>query len=401
MAKTGIAGNHGDKVRSDCRVELNISSSGGLDFSLNSRVGILYGASIKELTMQVLDHFGIAHASIRIDDSGALDFVIAARIEAAVKKILHTENEFLPPSRVSSTEGINRNRFRFTRLYLPGNTPSMMINAGIHQPDGIILDLEDSVAPDKKDEARLLVRNALRCIDFYGAERMIRINRFPAGLEDLECIVPQGPDLILIPKVEDPDQISSVDTRIRESSGKKIGDIYLMPILESALGIERAYEIACSSRNIVAMTIGLEDYTADLGVERTKEGSESLYARTRLVNACRAAGVQAIDSVYPEVADETGLKDTAMRSRALGFVGMGCIHPRQILIIRKAFQPSPEEVENARQIVLAFEHAEKEGLGVVSLKSRMIDRPVVIRARQIIDLALHLGIFTEKWREEK
>ena len=141
MAKTWIAGNHGDRVRSDCRVELNIKSSGGIELTLNSRVGVLYGRSIKELTLQVLDHFGIKNASVRIDDSGALDFVIAARIEAAVKKTSDTEREFLLSSDAIPAGKGNRNRFRFTRLYLPGNTPGYMINAGIHKPDGIILDL--------------------------------------------------------------------------------------------------------------------------------------------------------------------------------------------------------------------------------------------------------------------
>jgi len=399
MAESAITGFSGEKVRSDCRIDLNIRSSGGIDLSLSSRVGALYGTSIRKLALRILDHFGIGHASVRIEDTGALDFVIAARIEAAIKKITDTKKEFLLAPGFTRNRHGNRNRFRFTRLYLPGNTPGLMINAGIHRPDGIILDLEDSVAPDRKPEARILVRNALRNIDFFGAERMVRINQLPAGLLDLDCIVPHEPDLILLPKVEDPDQIISVESRIREISGNEDRGIFLMPIIESALGIERAFQIAGASGNIVAMAIGLEDYTADLGVSRTMEGSESHYARSRLVNACKAACIQAIDSVFADLENEAGLRETVLRSRALGFEGMGCIHPRQIPVVREAFRPSQQEINRASRIVRAFEQAEKQGLGVVSLDSKMIDPPVVKRALQTIELALKLKIIAQNWRE--
>jgi len=278
----------------------------------------------------------------------------------------------------------------------------MMMNAGLHKPDGIIFDLEDSVSADKKFEARILVRNALRELDFYGAERMVRINRMPMGMDDLDCIIPQAPDLVLVPKVEEHEQIRIVDSRINEIQNKtaKNEQIYLMPIIESALGIENAYKIARASGRIVAMAIGLEDYTADLGVTRTEEGSESFYARARLINACKAAGIQAIDSVYSDVEDVAGLRRTALKSRALGFEGMGCIHPRQIETVRKVYQPLQEEVDMARKIVLAFEEAGRNGNGVTTLGSRMIDAPVVKRALRTIELAVQLGMISKKWRTE-
>jgi citrate lyase subunit beta / citryl-CoA lyase len=402
MAKTGIAGNHGDRVRSDCRIKLEIKSSGGINLTINSRVEALYGKSIRELVFKILKHYTINNAKILIDDTGALDFVIAARLEAAIKQLQDTNVEFLLPSgHVPQTPG-DPNRFRLTRLYLPGNTPALMINAGIHKPDGIILDLEDSVVHDRKEEARILVRNSLRSVDFFAAERIVRINPFPAGIIDLDYIIPQGPDLILVPKVEHTDQIKAVENRINDicSNTGLSQQVFLMPILESALGIENAFDIACSSENIVAMTIGLEDYTADLGVARTEEGTESLYARSRLVNACRAAGVQAIDSVYSDVDNEQGLNETVQRSRAMGFEGMGCIHPRQISVISKAYQPTSDQIVKARQIILAFEQAEKDGLGVVSLGSKMIDPPVVKRAENTIELALKMGLLTKNWRKE-
>ena len=148
------------------------------------------------------------------------------------------------------------------------------------------------------------------------------------------------------------------------------------------------------------MAIGLEDYTADLGVQRTPEGSESLYARSRMVNACRAAGIQAIDSVYSDVDNEAGLRKTALKSRSMGFEGMGCIHPRQIPVIREAFKPSAGEIDRAIAIVAAFEEAEKEGLGVVRLGSKMIDAPVVKRAQRTLELAIQMELITENWRNE-
>jgi citrate lyase subunit beta/citryl-CoA lyase len=391
MVKTGSAGNHGGRVRSDCLVEIELKNSGGINLDLESRVELLYGHSIRNLVQSLVLFYEISNAKIRIKDSGALDFVLAARMEAAIKQVIPGETrEFLLPDSRDEFPEPDPARYRFTRLYLPGNTPGMMLNAGIHRPDGIILDLEDSVAPGAKDEARILVRNALRALDFFGAERMVRINQLPLGLRDLETIVPQHPDLVLVPKVESPDAIAEVEAKIREISPER--RVLLMPILESALGIERSYEIATAGRTVVAMAIGLEDYTADVGVQRTEEGTESLYARSRMVNACKAAGMQAIDSVYSDVDNEEGLRETVHRSRKMGFEGMGCIHPRQIPLIREAFRPSAAEIEKAAAIVEAFEEAAKMGLGVVSLGSKMIDAPVVKRAQRTIELARKMGL---------
>jgi citrate lyase subunit beta/citryl-CoA lyase len=188
-----------------------------------------------------------------------------------------------------------------------------------------------------------------------------------------------------------------VDERIRGVRARD-GDghaIWLMPILESALGIEHAFEIARASKIVVALTIGLEDYTADLGVIKTQEGGESAFARMRLVNAARAAGIQAIDSVYGDVGNVEGLKEWARRSRALGFEGMGCIHPRQIEPIHEAFAPSPDEIEKAMKIVAAFDEAKAKGLGVVRLGTKMIDPPVVTRALHLVSNARKMGLISE------
>jgi citrate lyase subunit beta/citryl-CoA lyase len=164
-----------------------------------------------------------------------------------------------------------------------------------------------------------------------------------------------------------------------------------MPILESALGIEHAFEIAAASDRVAALTLGLEDYAADIGVPRSAEGDESLYARTRTVNAARAAGVQAIDSVFGQIDDVEGLRRWCERSRRLGFVGMGCLHPRQIEIIHAAYAPTAAEIEKALKIVDAFERAQAAGLGVVSLGSKMIDPPVILQAQRIVRQARETG----------
>ncbi|MFC2115805.1 aldolase/citrate lyase family protein [Bacteroidota bacterium] len=400
MSKTGTAGIFGGRIRSDCLVQVEITASGGISLDIQSKVNTLYGRSMRDLARRMLEHFKIQNAHIHIQDSGALEFVLAARIEAAIKQVTETGEEFLLPANLDVFPKSEPGRFRFTRLYIPGNSPSMMLNAGIHKPDGVILDLEDSVAPGVKEEARILVRNALRTIDFYGAERMVRINQLPMGLKDLESIIGQQPDLVLIPKVESPDDLIAVETRIMELSSETDRGVFIMPILESALGIERAFEIAIASKNIVAMAIGLEDYTADMGVQRTENGEESFYARSRMLNACRAAGIQAIDSVYSDVDNESGLRETVSRSRSMGFEGMGCIHPRQVPVIHEAFRPGADEIGKAMAVTLAFENAEKKGIGVVSLGSKMIDLPVVRRAQRTLALAQKMSLISKNWRKD-
>lgn len=402
MGKIAIAGNKGKKVRSDCFLSLEITNQGGIEIQLQSKVKTLFADSIINLANKVLKYFDIENAKLIIEDFGALDFVIAARIEAAVKQLIDIDKQYLFDIIDENKYSTKRDLYRFSRLYLPGNTPSMMINAGLHKPNGIILDLEDSVALSKKEEARLLVRNALCRINFYGAERMVRINQGQRGIDDLKYVIPFNVNLLLLPKCESADYVRKIDVEVNKIKKEYNIDsrIFYMPIIESALGVEKAFEIATSSKNVVALAIGLEDFTADIGVQRTKEGIESLYARTRLVNACHAAKIQPIDSVFSDVADMEGLRNNVKMSKSLGFEGMGCIHPRQIPVIIESFAPEENKIEKAKKIVKAFYEAEKKGLGVVSLGTKMIDPPVVKRNQKIIDLAVSLGLLSENWLQE-
>jgi len=395
-AHSGEAGHWGKEVRSDVHVAFEAQASGGIEISLESRVAPYYGAAIMDQAREVLDELGVKHARVAIHDEGALPFIIASRIEAAArrsgialgKRSLPQQHPLPPPSQ--------KDRLRRSRLYLPGSEPKYYINAFLHAPDAVILDLEDSVHPGEKDAARILVRNTLRAVDFGSCERMVRINQLPLGLEDLAEIVGESPDLILIPKVEEPEQIREADRMISDIKARTgiIRTIWIMPILESALGIENAFEVATASENVAALTIGLEDYTADLGVVKTTEGRETQYARSRVVNAARAAGVQAIDSVFSDVADMEALRQWAEASRALGFEGMGCIHPGQIRVVHESFQPTAVEIEKARKVVAAFEDAQSRGLAVVSLGSKMIDPPVVQRALKLVERARAMGVIS-------
>ncbi len=397
--KISFAGNKGDKVRSDCFVSLELKETGGIVINLQSKVKVVYGDSIIKLLNSILEFFDIDNCELSIEDKGALPFVIMARTEAAVKQLINTGKEYLPDFLPVNSYASKKDQFRFSRLYLPGNSPSMMLNAGVHKPNGLIFDLEDSVAFSKKQEARFLVRNALRALNLYGAERMVRINQAKMGIEDLEYLIPHNVNLLLVPKCEDADYIKQLDTEVEKIKRKHNikQPTWYMPIIESALGVEKAFEIATASDNVVSLAIGLEDFTADLGTKRTKEASESLYARTRIVNACKAAGVQAIDSVFSDVADMDGLRENVRVSKSLGFEGMGCIHPRQIQVIHDSFAPEKDEIDKAAKIVKAFIIAEQKGLGVVSLGSKMIDPPVVKRAQTTINLAIQLGMLEENW----
>ncbi|WP_199898719.1 aldolase/citrate lyase family protein [Prolixibacter bellariivorans] len=396
---TATAGNRGDSVRSDCFVQIAKTEHHATEIRLLSKVESLFGDSIRELCHEVLTHYNLRNVLVEIEDKGALPFVIAARLEAAIRRLTGTDESFLLPIETKNLHRTGRDRTRRTRLYLPGNNPKLMLNAGIYGSDGIILDLEDSVAPDKKAEARLLVRNALRAVDFGDAERMVRINQLPAGLEDLDAIVPEQVNLILIPKCESAQQIIQAEERIEKILGRENTDIYLMPIIESALGVVKAYEIASALPNVAALAIGLEDYTADLGAQRTAEGRESFYARSAVVNAARAAGIQPIDSVFSEIDDMEALRSNVLESKALGFAGMGCIHPRQVPVINEGFSPDEQEIEKAKRIVIAFKQAQEKGLGVVALGSKMIDAPVVKRAVHTIELAIQSGKLSTNWRE--
>jgi citrate lyase subunit beta/citryl-CoA lyase len=401
MTHIGEAGHRGDRARSDCWVRVEARADGGVSLCVKSKVEVMYGDAVRRTCRAVLDALGIRSAEVTVEDQGAVDFVLAARIEAAVKRAgMGGGTAFLPPPGPGFDTRATRERLRRSRLYLPGDEPKHFLNARLHQPDGVILDLEDAVAPTEKDAARLLVRNALRVVDFGPCERMVRINQGALGLDDVDVVAAQNAHAILIPKVESAEQVRAVDARAEAAcrDAGLPGPCWLVPIIESARGCFNALAIASASPNVVALTIGLEDYTADLGVERTAEGRESLWARQVVVNAARAAGVAPSDSVFSDVSDLEGLRAAVLEAKALGFEGKGCIHPRQVPVVHAALAPTPDEIAKAQRIALAFEDATRRGVGVVALGSKMVDPPVVKRALRTMRMAETLAMLPPDWR---
>ncbi|MEZ4386365.1 MAG: aldolase/citrate lyase family protein [Candidatus Krumholzibacteriia bacterium] len=400
MTLRGEAGDRGPQVRSDCWIAVEVGEQGGIQIDLRSKVAGLYGERIETLLRDGCAALGVAHARLEVEDQGALPFVLAARLEAAVKRALpDCSDEFLLPMSPRCEYVSRRDRLRRSRLYLPGTQPKLFINAGLHEPDGVILDLEDAVAPAEKDAACVLVRNALRAVDFQGAERMVRINQGEMGLGDLAWVAEHNVHVVLIPKVEDPEQVVEVAECLEQLVPGR--EVFLMPIIESALGAWKAYEIASAHPSVVALAIGLEDYTADIGTQRTLEGTESFWARAQVLNGARAAGVQPIDTVFSDVTDMDGLRESVEEARSLGFVGKGCIHPRQIPVVHEALAPTAAEIEKAVRIVRAFDEAQAKGLGVVALGSKMIDAPVVKRALTTVDTAVLVGKLPADWRDKE
>ncbi|TAH38101.1 MAG: citrate lyase ACP [Planctomycetota bacterium] len=387
------AGRRGTDARGDCWLGFTPAAGGGIELVFRSKLEALYGERTRRLLLGLLEEAGVRHGRLQVEDQGAYPFVLRARVEALLRQVPGLAGLRVEPEPEWAPRGpVQRQRRRRSRLYLPGNEPKYMVSAALHRPDAVILDLEDSVAPPAKADARALVRHALYGVDWGASERMLRVNQGEAGLEDVAALRDTPLHLILIPKVESAEQVAAVDRALDGT------DILLMPILESALGIENAREIARASPRNVALTLGLEDLTADFGIARTREGHETLWARSAVILAAKACGLQAIDSVFGDVGDEEGLRRSVREAKALGFEGKGCVHPRQIRVVHAEFAPTRAETERACRIAYAFEQAQAAGLGVVSLGSRMIDPPVVQRALRVVREATEAGLLRGDWR---
>ena len=286
---------------------------------------------------------------------------------------------------------------RRSMLFLPGNTPNMLINGSCLGADAVIFDLEDAVAPAEKDAARILVRNTMRYMDFRGCEIIVRINSIdtPYWKADLDQILPQQPGLIMLPKTGTARDVLEADayiTQVEARLGLAPNTVGLMPLLETALGVENAFAIASASPRVRAIFLGAEDLTADLRCRRTKEGREIEYARTRLVVAARAAGVDVYDTPVTDVNDDVGIRRDAALAKALGFTGKASISPRHVEVINEVFSPSQKEIDYAYEVMDAIALAKEQGRGAIALHGKMIDAPIVARAQQTIDMARALGL---------
>ena len=289
---------------------------------------------------------------------------------------------------------------RRSMLFLPGSTPNKIINGDSMGADAIILDLEDAVSPDEKDAARILVRSAVEALGFPGVEIIVRINSIdtPYWKDDLDEIIPLRPSLIMPPKTGCAQDVLTVDAYISELEdrlGMERNTVKLIPLIETALGVENAFAIASASKRVAALFLGGEDLTADLRCKRTKEGNEINYARTRLVVAARAAGVDVYDTPFTDVNDDEGIWKDAEYAKSLGFTGKSSISPRHVSVINSVFSPTQKEIDYAYEVMEAITAAKAQGRGVVALHGKMIDAPVVMRAQQTIAIAEELGLGKE------
>ena len=289
---------------------------------------------------------------------------------------------------------------RRSMLFLPGNAPKMIINGNYLGSDAVIFDLEDAVAPDQKDAARILVRNVLRNLEFDLVETIVRINSIdtPYWQKDINEILPQKPDIIMLPKTGTAADVLAVDaylSEMEEKLGYEKNTVRLMPLIETALGVENAFAIASASKRVTALFLGAEDLTADLRCQRTKEGREIDYARSRLVVAARAAGVDVYDTPFTDVNDDEGIVADAQYAKSLGFTGKASISPRHVDAINTVFSPTKKEIAYAYEVMDAIALAKEQGKGAIALRGKMIDAPIVARAQQTIAAAEALGIRKE------
>jgi citrate lyase subunit beta/citryl-CoA lyase len=397
MPETASSGYHGPKVKSDCKVVYSASKE-----KISVKVDTDGDeSSLVSAVLETAVRLNIGTGKVEILDCGAEPWVAAARFEASVRKVLDEDFPILPSrgNHILSAE----NRPRRSRLYAPGNMPRFIGKAATYGADGVILDLEDSVAPDRKLEARILVSYALREVDFGESEIMVRINQGELALDDLAWIISQPVQHILLPKTENADQVAEVRDQVEklmELCGR-VAFPWLMPIIESPEGVFNARDIAQAVPEMAALTLGLQDLTAELGVRPTDHGRESFVARSLIVLAARSAGLQPIDTVYADVKNVEGLKASIAEAKELGFVGKGCIHPDQVEPINQGFLPNLELLDNAMKIVVAMEKAEAEGLGAVALGSKMIDPPVAKQAQVLVDNAIALGMIESNWRDRE
>lgn len=286
-----------------------------------------------------------------------------------------------------------RNKIRRTMMFVPGNNPSMIKDAGIYGADSIMFDLEDAVSLAEKDAARLLVYEAIKKIDYNNTEIVVRINGLdtPYWKDDVKMMVKAGVDVIRAPKVDSPEIMIELEKQVIESEkefGIEEGKTLLMAAIESAKGVMNSMSIAlsCSNRMMGIAFSGM-DYRVDMKTAVYPDEEELLFARNVILHSARAAGIAAFDTVYGDVDDEKGFEKSVKVIHQLGFDGKSVINPRQIPLVNKIYAPTNKEISHAKQVMSAIEDAKLKGSGVISLNGQMVDRPVVQQAERILKLA--------------
>jgi len=378
----------GTEAKGDCIAVA--TSEKGPRLSVTTKAAQLLEGGLRKLAEETLSQMGVEDACLELVDAGSLDYVVAARIEAAVRVSRPDDAAAIAPQ--VERRASEADRPRRSRLYAPGNNPRLLAGIDIHGADCVLLDLEDSVPLSEKPAARILVKHVLAAVPFP-EEVWVRINMLDAGgEEDLREILRGRPNGICLPKAESAADVVRLAERLdalEAEFGLASGSTWIMPIIETGKGVLHAEEIAASHTRIVMIAFGAEDYTRDVDALRSRRSL--LFARSQIIAACAAAGIQASDTVYADVANDEGLAKECALARELGFDGKGAINPRQLDAIHRAFTPSAEDIERAEAIVEAAREAEAKGLGAVALHGKMIDKPVLERAQRLMKYAEELS----------
>jgi citrate lyase subunit beta/citryl-CoA lyase len=285
-------------------------------------------------------------------------------------------------------------------MFIPGNNPAMITDGHLYGSDSIMFDLEDATSLKEKDSARFLVYNALRTIDYGKTETVVRINGLdtPFGREDIKAMVKARVDVIRLPKTDTPEDVIEVDkiiTEVEEANGIEVGTTKMMAAIESPLGIINAYKIATASKRLIAIALGAEDFVTNMKTNRSPEGVELIAARSQLLLAARAAGIYALDTVYSDVNNIEGFLEEVRLIKQMGFDGKSVIHPKQIGLVHKVYEPTEKEIRHAIRVVHGIKEAERKGSGVISVDGKMVDGPIVDRAYRVIELAKATGVLKD------
>ncbi|MFC2095064.1 aldolase/citrate lyase family protein [Candidatus Bipolaricaulota bacterium] len=371
----------GSDARGDCRIAVTPAES--LRIEIKTKAQSLVAPGIQTVVENALARYGSPALAVTVEDAGSFDYVLAARTETAIR--------MLPtPGTASQVPAIRRapsefDRPRRSRLYAPGNNPRLLAGIEVHGADCVLLDLEDSVPISEKMAARILVKHLLSAIAFP-EEVWVRINGLDQGGEDDVREVLQGsPHGICLPKAESADDVTRASTLLSEIEGDcgiEAGFTKIMPIIETARGVLHCEEIAAADPRVVMLAFGAEDFTRDVGALRSRRSM--LFARSMIVAAATATGIQSSDTVFADLGDMDGFGKECALARELGFDGKGAINPRQLAPIHQSFSPSDDALAYARRVVAAAEDAEKAGSGAVALDGKMIDRPVLERAKRTL-----------------
>lgn len=294
-----------------------------------------------------------------------------------------------------------KERLRRTMMFVPGNNPAMVKDAGIYGADSIMFDLEDAVSMAEKDAARDLVYEALQTQDYGDAELVVRVNGqdTPYYANDVRAMVKAGIDVVRLPKAEDAEMVKKLDadiTAAEKEFGREEGSTMLMAAIESAKGVINAYQIASASDRMMGIALSAEDYTTDMKTHRYPDGAELEFARNMVLHAARAADVAAFDTVFTNMNDTEGFYRETEYIHQLGFDGKSLVNPRQIPMVNKVYEPTKKEIENAKNVENAIKEAKLKGSGVISMNGQMVDRPVVLRAERVMRLAKASNLIDEE-----